>query len=43
MYRYVAAQVQRFVELLKEKDAVYLGRFEGWYDEVGPPYKSDPV
>ena len=26
-------QVRRFVELLKEKDAVYLGKFEGWWGQ----------
>ena len=34
-------QVKRFVEILKEKDAVYLGRFEGWYDEGQEEYYTE--
>eukprot|EP00740_Mantoniella_antarctica_P009979 CAMPEP_0181370314 /NCGR_PEP_ID=MMETSP1106-20121128/13348_1 /TAXON_ID=81844 /ORGANISM="Mantoniella antarctica, Strain SL-175" /LENGTH=324 /DNA_ID=CAMNT_0023487075 /DNA_START=116 /DNA_END=1086 /DNA_ORIENTATION=- len=34
-------QVQRFVERLQEKDAVYLGRFEGWYDEGQEEYYTE--
>ena len=35
------AQVQKFVEALKEKDAVYLGQFEGWYDEGQEEYYTE--
>lgn len=35
------SQVQRFVELLREKDAVYLGKFEGWYDEGQEEYYTE--
>ena len=35
------AQVRRFVELLKEKDAVYLGKFEGWYDAGQEEYYTE--
>ena len=34
-------QVKKFVELLKEKDAVYLGQFEGWYDEGQEEYYTE--
>ena len=34
-------QVQKFVELLKEKEMVYLGQFEGWYDEGQEEYYTE--
>jgi len=34
-------QVQAFVKLLQERDAVYLGRFEGWYDEGQEEYYTE--
>ena len=34
-------QVRRFVELLKEKEMVYLGKFEGWYDEGQEEYYTE--
>jgi methionine--tRNA ligase len=34
-------QVQRFVERLLEKDAVYVGEFEGWYDEGQEEYYTE--
>ena len=35
------AQVRKFVELLKERDMVYLGKFEGWYDEGQEEYYTE--
>jgi methionine--tRNA ligase len=34
-------QVKAFVERLLEKDAVYLGEFEGWYDEGQEEYHTE--
>ena len=31
-------QVQRLVEILLQKDFIYLGKFEGWYDEGQEEY-----
>lgn len=38
---YHERQVQAFVKLLQEKDAVYLGKFEGWYDEGQEEYYTE--
>ena len=34
-------QVRALVKLLQERDAVYLGRFEGWYDEGQEEYYTE--
>ena len=34
-------QVRALVKVLQEKDAVYLGRFEGWYDEGQEEYYTE--
>jgi|TARA_B110000977_G_scaffold57857_1_gene78586 methionyl-tRNA synthetase len=34
-------QVRKFVELLKEKEMVYLGEFVGWYDEGQEEYYTE--
>jgi len=31
-------QVQTLVEILLQKDFIYLGKFEGWYDEGQEEY-----
>ncbi|MFO0873582.1 MAG: methionine--tRNA ligase [Phycisphaerales bacterium] len=34
-------QVQRFVAELRRRDAIYLGKFEGWYDEGQEEYHTE--
>jgi len=34
-------RVQRIVEMLEEKDEIYLGKYEGWYDEGQEEYVSE--
>ena len=38
---YHERQVRALVKVLQEKDAVYLGRFEGWYDEGQEEYYTE--
>jgi len=38
---YHERQVKNFVKLLQDKDAVYLGKFEGWYDEGQEEYYTE--
>ena len=38
---YHERQVRALVKVLQEKDAVYLGRFEGWYDEGQDEYYTE--
>lgn len=35
------SQVQAFIERLKARDVVYLGKFEGWYDEGQEEYYTE--